>query len=294
MKRLFAVALIALIVFSGCGSSSVMKPKRVVLADTAQGEYVTGAEIDPVISLVGNRQLLSPEQSESEPAKTVTIQGKEYTGKHYSVYLSPFYNGDCDEYKCDLENGALYFFVDRTYGEVVYYSFMYNDAAKGEMTYESCRDIADSALKEANVSGEYTHDRFNERDYTDSSGCYNFVYYRTMDGYAVFDMIKISVSSKSGQIVRYTMADNHMFDGIERISYDEASCKKAVEDYAADYADKLSANGKKCEYEIAAAYFARLKDGSCGVIYYVYFKQYAGAEVPDRYNMAVKLFVELE
>ncbi|MBQ6183535.1 MAG: hypothetical protein IJK33_06575, partial [Clostridia bacterium] len=118
MKRIIAVALLALVVLSGCASNSVMKPKRVVLADTA-GEYGTGAEIDPTISLIGSRQLLSPEQSESEPAKTVTIQGKEYTGKHYSVYLSPFYNGDCDEYKCDLENGALYFFVDRAYGEVV-------------------------------------------------------------------------------------------------------------------------------------------------------------------------------
>ena len=64
------VVLLALIVFSGCGSGSAMKPKRVVLADTAQGEYGTGAEIDPAISLVGSRQLLSPEQSESEPAKT--------------------------------------------------------------------------------------------------------------------------------------------------------------------------------------------------------------------------------
>ena len=294
MKRIIAVALLALVVLSGCASNSVMKPKKVVFADAAQGEYGTGAEIDSTISLIGSRQLLSPEQSESEPAKTVTIQGKEYTGKHYSVYLSPFYNGDCDEYKCDLENGALYFFVDRAYGEVVYYSFMYNDAEKGEMTYEACKDIADSALREASVTGEYIHDPFNETNYTDSSGCYSFVYYRTMEGFAVYEMIKISVSSKNGQIVRYTLADNHMLDGIGHISYDEASCKKAVEDYAADHADKLSANGKKCEYEIAAAYFARLKDGSCGVIYYVYYKQHAGAEAPDRYNMAEKLFVELE
>ena len=294
MKRIIAVALLALVVLSGCASNSVMKPKRVVLADTAQGGYGTGAEIDPTISLVGSRQLLSPEQSESEPAKTVTIQGKEYTGKHYSVYLSPFYNGDCDEYKCDLENGALYFFVDRAYGEVVYYSFMYNDADIGEMTYEACRDISDSALKEADDSGEYTHDRFNERNYTDSSGCYSFVYYRTMEGFAVYEMIKISVSSKNGQIIRYSRADCHMLDGTERISYDTASCRKAVDDYAADYANKLAVNGKKYNYEIAADYFAKLKDGSYGIIYYVYFKQSDGNDATDNYSTAIKLFVELE
>ena len=294
MKRIIAVALLALVVLSGCASNSVMKPKKVVFADAAQGEYGTGAEIDSTISLIGSRQLLSPEQIESEPAKTVTIQGKEFTGKLTSVYFSPFYNGDCNEYKCDFEGGTLYFFVDRTYGETVYYNFMYNDVSKGEMSYEACKDIADSALREASVTGEYIHDPFNETNYTDSFGCYNFVYHRVMDGFAVFDMFKISVSSESGQIIRFSRADRHMLDGTERISYDTASCRKAVDDYAADHADKLSANGKKCEYEIAAAYFARLKDGSCGVIYYVYYKQHAGAEAPDRYNMAEKLFVELE
>ena len=115
-----------------------------------------------------------------------------------------------------------------------------------------------------------------------------------MDGFAVFDMVKISVSSESGQIIRFSQADCHMLDGMEHISYDMASCRKAVDDYAADYANKLAVNGKRYNYEIAADYFAKLKDGSYGIIYYVYFKQSDGNYATDNYSMAIKLFVELE
>ncbi|MBQ6182620.1 MAG: hypothetical protein IJK33_01880 [Clostridia bacterium] len=294
-KALISIFLVTFIIMSSsCTANHILKPNELYFADATASVFGEGKN-DAKIDLTGRTVFVSDNYNETQQYVTVSIDGKEYTGKLGSVFLSPFFEDDRLIYECETDNGFLEISVNKSHGDFVGYRFITTET--GEETFEKCRDAADAALQESGLDGTYIHDAFCERSggKPDVGGKYNFYYCKIIDGIATNEMVKISVSSSTGLVTAKQIFCSHTFENEKNVAYDEKSCEELLNDYFSDFAAAYAKDSIKCDsFTVIAKYFARLADGRYGIIYHVYYKRYSGDIAPDEYSNGLKLFIELE
>ena len=139
-KALISIFLVTFIIMSSsCTANHILKPNELYFADATASVFGEGKN-DAKIDLTGRTVFVSDNYNETQQYVTVSIDGKEYTGKLGSVFLSPFFEDDRLIYECETDNGFLEISVNKSHGDFVGYRFITTET--GEETFEKCRDAA--------------------------------------------------------------------------------------------------------------------------------------------------------
>ncbi len=223
-----------------------------------------------------------PYQDASAPKqKTVTFQGKSYTGEYdATTFMLPethkrhCYDGDHVLFDVHAVTGELLYFI-RTDADSIEAPFTITD--------EQCLDIAKNAAKEYidinsyQYKGSKSDELYNHR--------YNVTFYREIGGYRTNDILVITVSGK-GEVVAMYQTMLGSFDGVSSF---ELGTQTATTILEAKVDSIYQGIDEYRDYEVRNVQLVTLEDGSIALYYLISVK--FEREDGSHFGRAVQLLI---
>ena len=210
----------------------------------------------------------------AEQTRQIVIDSLTYTGEYMYTDNSPYYDCNADVYKIDNGKGfTCECKIAKKSGAVISYSFSVENYSQkvSDKSYEDCKLLAREAAVRAAGNGDYVlkNDNADQKpEHTDGCGdVYTFYFVRMLEKNKTNIVVTVRINT-GGWICSCDTGANQSYDGLFTDrgfmhSPDEADSKTIDKKIKSVYKSEK----KNIKWEITDRCFAKLKDGTFGVIY---------------------------
>ena len=269
MKKTISLLLllVLLLAFASCSGKNKLYVVELPLTAASENRFA-GIEIDGF-----DYERITDDSVQK--TRQITVDGLEYTCVYQYTEISPYYKCSCDVYCAEGNNGfACKIKLNKETGGVVMYSYGFENGyvtKKGDKSYEDCKKIAEETAKRNTgtrdlVFVEKSADKEPKND-EKHGDVYEFTFVRMIGGFKTNIEIKVGVNT-DGWAYSCDMGANQSYDGlfVDRgfmHNPDESDSKTIDKKIKSVYKSQK----KNIKWEITDRYFAKLKDGTFGMIY---------------------------
>ena len=212
---------------------------------------------------------------EAEKTRQITIDGLPYTCEYEYTEYSPYYECDADVYKFENDSGFVCECkVSRKNGAVTSYGFSLKNGYNqmyADKSYEECKNYALFSAERVAGNGDYVlinEDAEQKPEHTlDRGDVYTFQFVKMAAENKTNVIVTVCVNT-GGWTCSCDTGANQSYAGIYDVRGfmhhpDEADSKTIDKKIKSIYKSQKN----KIKWEIADRCFARLKDGTFGIIY---------------------------
>ena len=268
LTAILLLCIAALFSFSGCQGSN---------SDGYSAYYIDGSDS---VSLHEQQNEFAPWSTEklnyfndstAVATKTVSFEGKNYSGEYYSSYVTVPNLFTSHKY---LGNNCT-FDINAQTGKITAFNLFSDITETFTIDEKQGRDIADNYAKDYINLENYTVN-VTKND-TNNNCFYVFEYYREINGYKTNDLMTVCVDGK-GEVVSFSCSMLGAFNNARTATIDkskaDAALVKMLEKLFADYSDWT--------YDIEDTTLIVKEDGKQGILYSVVTETLLPSDIEDQ------------
>lgn len=259
ITALLTVTVLILLMFGGCAE----KEMAYTVLDLGSVSDGIGGKHTSDVPEWSSEKLNSHDDVTAPAERTVTFNGKTYTGNYEDSYTRMPNAYVSHSYMGNTEDGNLvYFYVNAKTQELTCISLYRKTEQAGKAVDEAaCRKVADELADDYISLKDYKVKEDSYKDYDFIR--YTYTYYREVSGYETTDMIRIVVDG-NGVVTSCDMSMVGNFKNVKKLSIDEEKAMSVIEAKLQDIYGHL---GTMTGYTVRQKQWVKTADDQCGRLY---------------------------